>query len=94
MYFKNNRDDFVVQLFKKENCISMCTIVIQWANGAQDDVVLTSMRRHHVASTLIQRHSYVMYPLGPAGSLLLSHMLLTGETILKQRKGRAGARQK
>ena len=30
----------------------------------QNDVVSTSMRRHHVASTLIRRHFYVMCPLG------------------------------
>ena len=30
----------------------------------QNDVVLTSMRHHHVASTLIRRHFYIMCPLG------------------------------
>ena len=30
----------------------------------RNDVVLTSMRRNHVASTLIRRHFYVMCPLG------------------------------
>ena len=30
----------------------------------QNDVVSTSMRRHHVASTLIRRHFLVMCPLG------------------------------
>ena len=30
----------------------------------QNDVVSTSMRRHHVASTLTRRHYYVMCPLG------------------------------
>ena len=30
----------------------------------QNDVVSTSMRRNHVASTLIRRHFYVMCPLG------------------------------
>ena len=32
----------------------------------QNDVVSTSMRRNHVASTLIRRHFYVMCPLGIA----------------------------
>ena len=38
----------------------------------QNDVVSTSMRRHHVASTLIRRHFHVMCPLGEmyAGTLL------------------------
>ena len=30
----------------------------------QNDVVSTSMRRNHVASTLIRRHFHVMCPLG------------------------------
>ena len=30
----------------------------------QNDVVSTSMQHHHVASTLIRRHFYVMCPLG------------------------------
>ena len=30
----------------------------------QNDVVLTSMRRDHVGSTLTRRHFYVMCPLG------------------------------
>ena len=30
----------------------------------QNDVVSTSMRRHHVVSTLIRPHFYVMCPLG------------------------------
>ena len=30
----------------------------------QNDIVSTSMRRHDVASTLIGRHFYVMFPLG------------------------------
>ena len=30
----------------------------------QNDVVSTSMRRNHVASTIIRRHFYAMCPLG------------------------------
>ena len=36
----------------------------------QNDVVLMSMRRPHVASTLIRRHFYVMCPLGQSISIL------------------------
>ena len=32
-------------------------------SGCQNDVVLTSMRRNHVASTLIRGHFHVMCPL-------------------------------
>ena len=32
--------------------------------GCQNDVVLTSMRRNHIASTSVRRHFYVMCPLG------------------------------
>ena len=35
---------------------------------SQNDVVSTSMRRHHVASTFIRRHCYVMRPLGEGQS--------------------------
>ena len=33
----------------------------------QNDVVSTSMRRNHVASTLVRRHLYFMCPLGCVG---------------------------
>ena len=37
----------------------------------QNDVISTSMRRNHVASTLIRRHLYVMCPLGSISSLII-----------------------
>ena len=44
----------------------------------QNDVVSTSMRRHHVASPLIRRHFHVMCPLG----CLYIHVLSAYEIII------------
>ena len=42
----------------------------------QNDVVSTSMRRNHVASTLIRRHFYVMCPLGWYADGVAAHRVL------------------
>ena len=47
-------------------CINEMTVTVFSRLGiwCQNDIVCTSMRRDHVASTLIRRHFFVMCPLG------------------------------
>ena len=42
----------------------ICGCAVPLGIWRQNDVVLTSMRRHHVASTFIRRYFFIMRPLG------------------------------
>ena len=52
----------VIELSKSRSAVN-ADIVVPAGIWCQNDVILTSMRRNHVASTLIRRHFYVMCPL-------------------------------
>ena len=54
----------------------------------QNDVVSTSMRRHHVASTLIRRHFYVMCPLGSICKMRCQHIQCMERKSSKYRKSK------
>ena len=59
-FFRCNVSSDFLQCY---NCV-ICKRHYPVGIWCQNDVVTTSMRRHHVASTLIRRHFYVMCPLG------------------------------
>ena len=51
---------------KKTTLIRLCTVSPPGPVGiwCKNDVISASLRRHHVASTLLRRHFHVMCPLG------------------------------